>query len=422
MRHMYLNSFSKVLTALVMVIIVSCSKKDNTALLPSGSLILDVGISVAAFNVYNPLKAADLDAFIIGIYNLQDEVVEQYNGASEIPESIELPEGTYYATAHSDNNVPAEFDNPYYFGSSGNFAITSGQTTSSTITCTLSNIMVTVIYEENVIQDFTSYSTSVSNSAGSLVFGMDETRAGFFDEGPLHIESNLSYSDNEGNIQTRNLSGDIAGAETGKHYEIHIDASLSDGNALISLNVDETYETEIVTLSDIETEMSGELLITEIMYNPSALTDTEGEYIEIKNVSGENINLMDLVIRRGSNDATHVISEELILLPGETALLGRSASAANEVDYVYSSISLLNDGDKLYINAYGSDGTDGSVICMVDYGAPGFNTSLNGVSIQLDPNISDANDALLSTNWCESTTSFLTGDLGTPGTENELCQ
>jgi hypothetical protein len=419
---MYLNFFSKVLNALVMVIIVSCSKKDNTALSPSGSLILDIGISVAAFNVYNPLKTADLDAFIIGIYNLQDEVVEQYNGASEIPESIELPEGTYYATAHSDNNLPAEFDNPYYFGSSGNFTITAGQTTSSTITCTLSNIMVTVIYEENVIQDFTGYSTSVSNSAGSLVFGMNETRAGFFDEGPLHIESDLSYSDNEGNVQTRNLSGDIAGAETGKHYEIHIDASLSDGNALISLNVDETYETEIVTLSDMETEMSGELLITEIMYNPSALTDTEGEYIEVKNVSDQPINLMGLVIRRGSNNNLHVIGDDLPLLPGEFALLGRSDTATAEVDYVYSNISLINTGDEIYINAYGTDGTDGAVICMVDYGAPGFNTSLSGISIQLDPTVTDVNDALLGTNWCESSTAYSTGDLGTPGTENELCE
>jgi hypothetical protein len=102
--------------------------------------------------------------------------------------------------------------------------------------------------------------------------------------------------------------------------------------------------------------------------------------------------------------------------------MGRSDFAATEVDYVYTNISLLNNGDELYINTYGTDGTDGSVICMVDYGAPGFQTSLNGTSIQLDPTVSDVNDALLGSNWCASTTVFSTGDFGTPGSENENCQ
>lgn len=417
---MYFSFFSIVLTALVIVIFVSCSKKDHSSPTISGKLTLDVGVTVAAFDVYNYLKAADVNAFIICICNQQDEIIEQFNGADEIPETIELPEGTYYATAHSNNNLHAEFDNPYYFGSTEDFTIAAGQTTSSTITCSLANIMVTVVYSENVMQDFTDYSTSVSNPAGSLVFGMNETRAGYFDSGPLHIESNLYYTDGVGDVQIKNLSEDISTPEEGKHYEIHIDASLSGGNAILSLNVDESYETEIVPIGN-ETEMSGELLITEIMYNPEALPDASGEYLEVKNVSDETVNLMDLVIRRGSGNI-HVISDDLPLLPGEIALLASSDTAAAEVDYVYSSISLVNYGDEICINTYGSDGTDGSVICMVDYGAPGFNTSLEGVSIQLDPGISDAKDALPGTNWCESTTAFSTGDLGTPGLENGSCQ
>ncbi|MBA7579346.1 hypothetical protein ES708_21216 [subsurface metagenome] len=168
--------------------------------------------------------------------------------------------------------------------------------------------------------------------------------------------------------------------------------------------------------------MSGELLITEIMYNPLALSDTDGEYFELKNVSEETINLMDLVIRRGSNNDIHVISDDLPLFPGEIILLGCSSTAASEVDYVYSNISLLNIGDEIFINTYGTDGTDGSVICVVDYSAPGFNTSLSGVSIQLDPSISDVNNARLGTNWCESTSAYSTGDLGSPGLENASCQ
>ena len=422
MKHKHSFFFSKVLCALIMVFFFSCSKKESSDLKLSGKLRLNVGISVATFDVYNHLKAADLNTFLVTIFNQQDEIVEQFNGSDQIPEVIELPEGSYYVTAHSNNNLHAEFDNPYYFGRTENFSISAGQTTSSTITCILSNIMVTVVYSESIMQDFSDCSTSVSNSASSLVFGMNENRAGYFDEGPLHIESNLYYIDVTENIQSKKISGDISNAEAGKHYEIHIDASLDDSYAILNLVVDESYETELIFFNDEEAEMSGELLITEIMYNPSALSDTDGEYIELKNISDDTINLRDLVIRRGSNNDIHTIADDILLLPGETSLLGRSEMVSPEVDYVYTNISLLNSGDELYINTYGTDGTDGSVICMVNYGAPGFNTTLNGTSIQLDPAISDVNDALLGTNWCESTTVYSTGDFGSPGSENENCQ
>ncbi|MBA7518330.1 hypothetical protein ES705_10400 [subsurface metagenome] len=422
MKHITIYFYSKVLIALVLMIFVSCSKKERTNNQLSGKLDITVGVSVATSDIYNNLKAADLNEFMVIIYNLQDEIVEQYDRVADIPDLVELPGGDYYIVSHSNNNLPAEFDNPYYSGSSEIFTIVAGETTSVTITCILANVMVTVIYSQNVIQDFSDYSTAVSNTAGSLVFGSDELRAGFFNAGPLHIESNLYFTDGQGNIQSKNLSGDIGSAEPGKHYEIHIDASLTSGTAIINLNVDETYDTEIITISDEEAEMSGELLITEIMYNPLALSDTDGEYFELKNVSEETINLMDLVIRRGSNNDIHVISDDLSLFPGEIVLLGRSSTAASEVDYVYSNIALLNSGDEIYINTYGTNGTDGSVICMVDYGDPDFNTSLNGISIQLDPSISDVNNARLGTNWCESTSAYSTGDLGSPGLENASCQ
>ncbi|MGD2034688.1 MAG: DUF4493 domain-containing protein, partial [Bacteroidales bacterium] len=250
MKHIYFNYLSKVLTALSLLLFVTCTENNDLPSSSPGRLSLNVGLSVAAPGVYNSLKAADLDEFIIEIYNDLDELMIGYNGISEVPETIELPEGIYYATAHSDNNLPAEFENPYYFGRTENFTISAGQETTATITCSLANIMITVVYSENVAGVFTGYSTSVSNSGGSLVFGMDETRAGFFSEGPLHIESTLTYDDGSGTTQTKNLSGDIPVPEAGKHYEIHIDAALPGGNAIISLAVDETYETEVVTISD----------------------------------------------------------------------------------------------------------------------------------------------------------------------------
>lgn len=419
----YFNCYARktIFLALTTLYCAGCSDPSGEENKPLGKLALNVGISVQTSDVHSSLKDALPDEFPVTVFSASGDEVLTFSRAGDIPVSIDLPEGSYYVVAHSGNDLPAAFENDYYYGKSEIFTIVAGETTTISVTCVLSNIMVTVVYSASVTSDFETYRTTVTNAGGSLVYNETETRAGYFDQGPLDIEAILTWTDGSGTLQTLTLKGNIASPEAGKHYEIHIEASLSGGYGTINLQVDESYETEIVTISDEGPAMSGELLITEIMFNPASLSDTEGEFIEVKNVSAGSVNLKDLVIRRGSNNDIHVISSDLTLLPGEIALLARSALAAAEVDYVYSTISLLNTGDELFINSYGTDGTNGAVICMVDYGAAGFITSLSGSSIQLDPLVTGADEALLGSNWCVSTSTFSTGDYGTPGQENLSC-
>lgn len=424
MKNSIINLPNGVVATLVMLLFFACSKKERNEELPEGNLALSVGIAVSASDVYNQLKAANLDEFVVTIYNESDQIVGNYNYV-EMPDNIPLPIGTYYAEAHSDNNLPAEFENDYYHGVSDNFSITAAQTSSVSITCTLANIMVTVIYSDNVISAYDDYTTTVSNAGGSLVFVSDEIRPGYFDEGPLDIEANLLYTNGAGDPQTKTLTGSIEDAEPGKHYEIQIDAAIEGGDATISLSADETYETEVILISG-ETPVSGpgngDLLITEIMYNPAVISDTEGEWIEIYNNSGSDYNLQNVVLVRESNDDRHTVSSDLILVPGGSAVLARTITATDNVDYVYgSSLSLPNTGEELQLYTYGTDGTDGELICRVDYGAANFNTGLSGVSIQLDPSITDAAEAMDGLNWCESTEAYSADNLGTPGSINTTC-
>jgi hypothetical protein len=420
MKNTFLHFSCRITLAVIVLFAVSCSKKERTDNLPMGQLKLNVGISVAVHNVYNQMKSTDPDEFKVIIYSQAGEAVITYDRAADIPEVIDLEEGNYYVVAYSDNNVPAAFDNDYYYGESEVFEITGGQTTEVSLTCFLSNIMVTVIYSQNVIDDFSEYSTTVTSPGGSLVFGMNETRAGYFSQGPLEIEAVLDYSDGLGNPQSMVLNGTIDAPEAGKHYEIHVDACLTGGSAVINLDVDDSYETEIVT---IQPPISyGGLLITEIMFNPTAIGDASGEWIELYNNSPYTQNLQNLVIRRGSNNAFHKIGTELLLAPGDYAVLANSDTATDNVSYRYSGISLLNGGDDIIINTYGTNGTDGDTICRVDYGADGFNTGATGKSIQLNAGITDADAALLGTNWCVSTLPYNTGDLGTPGLANSVCE
>ena len=401
----------------------SCTKKDHPERLPKGKLKLDIGITIVENSGASKLKAGT-DDFFVQIFNASNSLVISFPHASDMPDLLELPEGSYYAVASSDSILAVAFENPYYHGNSGTFAITAGQTSSVTITCQLSNIMVTVIYSDRVKSSFANFSTTVSNALDSLVFSKTEARAGFFDAGPLHISSKLYVTGNT--LPSKILTGDIANPQPGKKYEIHVDAVPTGGNAMISIALNEIVETEVITITDEGSGTGapgyGDLLITEIMYNPLALSDAEGEWIEIFNNSKRTINLKGLVIRRGSGTSFHQISSDINLAAGAYAVLGRTNTATNNVQDIYgSAIQLTNSGDEIIVNTFGSNGTDGTVICSVNYGATGFLTNLNGKSLQLDPSIKDVNVAKIGTNWCAATLPYSTGDYGTPGLANSGC-
>lgn len=425
MKHFNLIIKMSIFIFGMLIIFSSCSKKEKSENKPTGKLEISVGLVISASDVYNTLKAADKDSFKVVIYDSENAVAASFDRAVDMPDVIELAAGTYHAEAFSNNILAAAFENPYYHGTSGEFTVAAGTTSSADITCVLSNIMVSVVYSNNVVKDFSDYSTSISNAGGTLIFGKSEARAGFFNAGPLHIESNLYYTDGLGQLKTKTLTGNIENPLPQKHYEVHIDASVTEGSAIISLNVNESYDTEIITITEGTPGVIsyGDLIITEIMYNPKALSDAEGEWIELHNVSGKTLNLKDLVIRRGSNNNLHRIASDVIMSPGDYAVLARTASATSNPSYIYgSSISLPNAGEEIIINTYGTTGIDGTVICSVNYGLSGFNTSLDGASLQLDPSITNADLAKIGSNWCAGSIAYSTGDLGTPGTVNSSCQ
>jgi hypothetical protein len=391
-------------------------------------LRLNVGISVTESDGNQRLKSAVTAAdFHVQIFNSKNEVVKDFAHASEVPDTLILAAGQYYAVASSDNNQPAAFDNPYYSGNSGNFSITAGQVATADITCSLANIMVTVVYSSQLAGTFTDYSTKISNTTGNLVFSKAETRSGYFNAGPLRIEASLVYSVGS-TVKSRKLTGEIAAPEFGKHYEVHIDASQTEGGSLLSVTLDETVETEVISISgegtvvDNPSNPGSGLLITEIMFDPAALSDAQGEWIEVLNNSGETVNLKNMVLRKGS-ESFHKINADVNIAPGASVVLGNSVTATGNVSYNYgSALSLTNTGGfELILATYGTNGLDGTVLCSVNYRSSGFPASVAGKSMQLDPTVTTAAAATLGSNWCLSTQTFATGDYGTPGLPNTAC-
>lgn len=409
----------------VILLFSTCARNEMISLSDEfkGNLKLHVDLAVLVYDHTPGTRALNAGDFKVEIFKKDvSSPVMTFEHASELPDSIALAEGEYYVEASYGTNTEPAFENPCYYGKSEPFIIVSGQTSTVNVICKLNNVRITVVYSEQVISSFSDYSTQVFNNSDTLTFVKGETRAGFFKPGTLHIESYLSYMAGE-TLVTKTISGDISNAAAGKHYEINIDTS-PDGYDAISISVDETVETIIVNLTDDgasipETPVdpgNGNLLITEIMCDPDELPDTEGEWIEIYNNTGETINLKGLILRRGSTTSSHAIESDVTVASGGYAVIGKTATATDNVDYVCSWLSLTNSGDQLIISS------GETIICCIDFEAEGFDMPPSGKSLQLDPFVTDITGARLGSNWCTSTLQYSTGDYGTPGLPNSACE
>ena len=407
-----------------------CEKTGGETSPETGSLHLDIGRSLRIKEVIGRLKSEPgIESFHVNIYREDGTLEMAFDSVSAIPDTIELAIGNYYAEAFSDNNLPAAFENPYYYGTSAVFSIVGNQVQSVTVNCELANTIVSVLYSSNVIMGFSDYSTTVSSDLDSLIFAAGETRWGYFQPLPLTIRVELSWLLPGGSINSRVLTGQIPGPLPNRHYEIFVDAELDGGTASFLVVKDSSEAVvERVEISDLSPGSNGggdgygDLLITEIMNNPAILSDTEGEWFEIYNNSSQAVNLQNLILDR-DNTYRHTITDSVLLQPGEYHVLARTANATGAMNvYVYGSdLSLTNSGGVLSIFNEGSETEPGSLIFSVDYGATGFPSGA-GASISLDPAMLNATDAVLGSSWCLSTSPYITGDLGTPGLANDPCQ
>jgi len=409
---------------------VSCQKDEVKTGKVTGNLCIDIGLSISIHEVNNLLKSTQqTEDFKVIIYNADGTEAMSFASVMEMPEIIELEVGDYYVEAHSDNNLPAAFENPYYFGVSDLFTISSNMQQSVLVNCELANTIVTVVYSDNVVSSFVEYTTTVSSDLGSLIFLQDEIRMGYFQTLPLEIVVELTSLNPDGSELVKTLSGSIPNPLANRHYEIFVDASIDGGMATFQIVLDETeVQVEIVEITDNSGNQQtgavayGELLITEIMHDPSALSDTDGEWFEIYNNSEHVVDLQNLIL--GRDDANrHIITDPVELSPAAYFVFTRSdlaTEAINEYNYG-SDILLPNTGAVLSIFNEGTETDPGALIFSVNYGGENFPDN-SGASISLNPNMLNAAEAILGTSWCTSTSVYSSGDFGTPGAVNDLCQ
>jgi hypothetical protein len=162
---------------------------------------------------------------------------------------------------------------------------------------------------------------------------------------------------------------------------------------------------------------AGDVVITEIMQNPSAVGDSAGEWFELYNATGSPIDINGWTILDEGID-THVIANggPLEIPAGGFLVLGVNADTSTNggvvVDYAYGSGWYLSNGDDEIVLLDESS----TEIDRVAYDGGTAFPDPNGAAMALaDPALDNTDGG----NWCVATTPYGDGDAGTPGAEND---
>ena len=164
----------------------------------------------------------------------------------------------------------------------------------------------------------------------------------------------------------------------------------------------------VVLLAAVPT--SADLIITEIMQNPYAVADGDGEWFEIYNSGSSPVDMYDYFIFDISSDDFYVAEHVIVPAHGfvvfaRNANIGENGGVA--ADYEWSDFILANGDDEIYINDDQSQLVDH--ICYD--GGPNW-PDPNGASMYYDW----GGDNNIGSSWHEEDVyTYGLGDYGTPG-------
>ncbi len=94
---------------------------------------------------------------------------------------IELGSGSYILNASSPVKKDAAFEQPIFEGSKG-FDIKAGEVTMINLTCTITNMMVTIALSDNFVKELSDYTVTVSNGKGLLSWTKGSGEVNDFEE------------------------------------------------------------------------------------------------------------------------------------------------------------------------------------------------------------------------------------------------
>lgn len=146
----------------------SCVSEDFSKSAGKDSGRLEVGVETL-----EPMKTRageyTVTNFPVTIYEADGTTkVESYEAVSAMPAQILLPTGNYVLEAHTPGVMERVMNAPYYKGTEPS-EIQKDLTTQSTITCKMANTSVTVHYDQDFLDLFTSWTITFDDGTDNAV-------------------------------------------------------------------------------------------------------------------------------------------------------------------------------------------------------------------------------------------------------------
>ncbi len=153
------------------------------------------------------------------------------------------------------------------------------------------------------------------------------------------------------------------------------------------------------------------IIISEVMVNPSSVSDSYGEWFEIMNITDTIVDINGWAIKDLNGDEHVFFSDQtsIPVLAGEFFVLARNSdlvlNGGLASDYEYNNFSLSNSVDQIILFD-----ESGAIVDEVHYSEDWAFS--NGVSMEIHNPMLDNS---LINNWFSSTITYGSGDLGSPG-------
>lgn len=164
---------------------------------------------------------------------------------------------------------------------------------------------------------------------------------------------------------------------------------------------------------------AGNVLITEVMTDPAAGSEAYGEWFELYNDSTLYIDLYGWVVSSSDGAESFTIDEHIEIDPGQSLVFVCSSNTTKNggitPDFTYSraDFELEDKRDTIVVSV------DGREIIAIEYRSTwGMAT---GYTTQLDPDRYDDSVIDDAENWCAGSSTYGSGDYGTPGDLNDQC-
>ncbi len=174
-------------------------------------------------------------------------------------------------------------------------------------------------------------------------------------------------------------------------------------------------------MRDSRLPIVGDLVITEVMPNPEAVDDTNGEWFEIRAINGFDLNGVTIDRAGDTSSGTTLTSTDCLgVTAGSYVVFAQSADMAVNGGIPAASIR----GTFSFALVNGTAAAPGDVRVMVGtevLDAITWTKTTAARSHALDPDFEDVTENDIESNFCDGSATYGAGDFGTPGAANAQC-